>query len=111
MLIHHTNKVVSTLSRILPNAFVFVIDTTDRTFIFKSTDSGECQDIIIELDQEIGMDKLVKDRGHCLISYNSRDVGIKYLATNTIAGFCLKTPFNSSRSLSLAQEELVSQIN
>lgn len=111
MFIQKTHRAVSTLSRLLPDAFVFVIDTTDRTFLFKSSEKEECQSILLKLDEDMGIDKLMNNQGHCFKNFCSREIGIKYLGTNTYVGFCLEELLVRGKSLTMAQEAVVSKLN
>lgn len=107
MLIQDTDRVVTSLSRLLPNAFVFVIDTTDRTFLFKSSDRVHCQNVILQLDSEIGIDKIAKDNGHFFKSFCSKEIGMKSLSSNTFVGYCLERIDVSDEVLSIAKETVI----
>ena len=107
MLIHDSDRVVRSLSKILPNAFVFVIDTTDRTFLFKSDDKIQCQNLILKLDTELGIDKTAEKDGHFFKNFCSREIGMKSLAANTFVGYCLETPTVSEQALSHARDAVI----
>ena len=107
MLIDTTHEAITKLSRILPKAFVFVIDTTDRTFLFKSSEHAECQAMILRLDQDMGIDRIVKDQGYAIKSFHSQEVGLRSLGTNTYVGYCLDHAKAEFHSLSLAQKVVI----
>lgn len=104
MLIETTHEAITKLSRILPKAFVFVIDTTDRTFLFKTYGKPDCQAMVLKLDQDMGIDKLVKDQGFVIKNFYSREVGIKSLGTNTYVGYCLDASTLENYPISLAHK-------
>ncbi len=104
MLIDTTHDAITKLSRILPKAFVFVIDTTDRTFLFKSSEHTECQSMILKLDQDMGIDRIVKKEGYAIKNYHSREVGLRSLGANTYVGYCLHDNTTEFHALSLAQK-------
>jgi len=107
MLIDHTEKVVTSLTTLLPGAFVFVIDTMDRSFLFKSGNTNDCQSIVLQLDNEIGIKNIVKNEGRLLTDYCSMEIGIRYLSSNTFVGYCLKKPFENIHALSIARKTLI----
>ena len=108
MLIHNTDRVVTSLSKLLPDAFVFVIDTTDRTFLFKSSEKSPCQKAILQLDTEIGIDNAAKADGHFVRSFYSREIGMKSLATNTFVGYCVASPDACPDALQTARQTVIS---
>lgn len=109
MLIETTHQAITKLSRILPKAFVFVIDTTDRTFLFKSNENPESQAMILKLDQDMGIDKLVKKQGYTIQNFCSREVGIRSIGINTYVGYCLEDSATAYQSLSHAQQAVINQ--
>ncbi len=89
MLIQKTHQTISALSRVVPDAFLFVIDTTDRTFLFKSKNKLTYQEMIVQFDEDFGINKTVDEKGHHFDNYNSKFLGFKNIGTNTYLGFCL----------------------
>ena len=107
MLIETTHEAITKLARILPKAFVFVIDTTDRTFLFKSSEKPECQAMILQLDQDMGIDKLVKKHGYAIQNFHSQEVGLRSLGTNTYVGYCLEKVHLGHPSHTLAHQAVI----
>ena len=107
MLVETTHEAITKLSRILPKAFVFVIDTTDRTFLFKSNEKPDCQAMVLQLDQDMGIDTLAKDRGYAIQNFRSREVGIRSLGSNTYVGYCLEESTYQNYPVAQAQQAVI----
>jgi len=108
MVIHEAQKAVNSLIKVLPEAFVFVLDTTDRSFLFKSIDNEACEESVIRLDQTHGIDKLSRDGyhfGHQECSF----IGVKNISINTYLGFCLSKA-EVERANTLSAEEILKSL-
>ena len=62
--------------------------------------------MVLKLDQDMGIDKLVREEGYAIQKYFTREVGIKSLGTNTYIGYCLEQSKIENPSHSMAQEEV-----
>lgn len=104
MVIQEAYDKISLLKKALPNAFVFVIDTTDRSFLYKSEEFSICEQIVLSLDASHGIDKLVDQRSHHLNHHDHSLFGLKNIAANTYLGFCLPEKKQSVNDHILAQD-------
>ncbi|MEQ9402946.1 MAG: hypothetical protein RIM99_05120 [Cyclobacteriaceae bacterium] len=89
---------INALSAIIPDSFIFVLDSTDRSFIYKSSDCPIAIEEIISVDKRQGIDNLFQDSE----IYNSEEdehlYMIKKLSSHTFLGFfVLKNKFSLSR--------------
>ncbi|MEM6642680.1 MAG: hypothetical protein AAF616_06850 [Bacteroidota bacterium] len=105
-MVQRIHEIVTRLSRSLPQAFIFVIDVTDRTFLYASTKEKHYERVILELDGEKGIDTLVGNKSHLIDRSPSFEVGLKSLGLNTYAGYCLKLDGIGAKGLAKAQAAL-----
>ena len=89
MIIQEAYDKISLLKKVLPKAFVFVIDTTDRSFLYKSEEFTICEQTVLSIDASLGIDKLSKKSGYHLNNHDFSLFGFKNIGTNTYLGFCL----------------------
>ncbi len=82
---HHK---ISTLRNILPGGFLFILDITDRSFLYKSKECKKSEDQIMSLEVIHGLDKLTRDAD--LYSHENEDEIIKIhkISNNTFLGLC-----------------------
>ncbi|WP_420317834.1 hypothetical protein [Ekhidna sp.] len=103
MIVNNTHQKIDALREIMPEGFVFVLDTTDRSFIYKSKNSPDCEQFVISLDQVYGIDGLTKDQN----SYTHHDektiIKLQKIGGNTYLGICTSNDNNSLEKLSLAE--------
>lgn len=103
MVIHEAHKTINALRQALPRSFVFVIDTTDRSFIYKSGEHTACEKTILQIDQLHGIDILSRKDGFYLEKHNSGLVGIRTISTNTYVGFCLPKDHHHLADIAMAE--------
>ena len=87
----------------MPDAFVFVIDTIDRSFLYKSTDYFASEDRIVRLDQNHGIDALLRKNGYYINRHDYNLVGLKNIGTNTCIGFCMPDHLSEGANVSFAK--------
>ena len=88
MVIHDAHQAISALKKVLPESFVFVLDTTDRSFIYRSVVSEELERSIIEFDRSHGIDVLSRKAQIYINKHGANTIGFKSIGTNTYLGFC-----------------------
>ncbi len=78
---------INALNAIIPNSFIFVLDSTDRSFLYKSSDNQSAINEIIELDSTSGIETLFHS-SDCIDS-NTRDhvYMIRKVGSHTFMGF------------------------
>ena len=89
MVIQEAYDKISSLKKALPKAFIFVIDTTYRSFLYKSEEFSTCENSVLAFDATQGIDKLSRSEGYHLNDHDSSLVGFKNIGANTYLGFCL----------------------
>jgi len=104
MVIQEAYDKISSLKKALPKAFIFVIDTTDRSFLYKSEEFSTCENAVIALDAAEGIDNLSRTDGYHLNHHDSSLVGFKNIASNTYLGFCLPEKKSKASDHILAED-------
>lgn len=89
MVIQRANQTINELRHALPKGFVFVLDTTDRSFIYKSANFIDLEQKIVAIDKNLGIDQLTRQTGYHLNHHDGDLVGLKSIESNTYVGFCL----------------------
>ena len=92
MVIFDTHQKIDALKQMLPEGFVFVIDTTDRSFVYKSSTGSECEQRVILLDQLHGIDRLTQASNHYAHKDEKGLIKVKKIGHNTYIGF--SAPFS-----------------
>ena len=88
MVIHDAHQAISALKKVLPESFVFVLDTTDRSFIYRSVVSKELELSIIDFDRSHGIDVLSRKSQVYINKHGENTIGFKSIGSNTYLGFC-----------------------
>lgn len=89
MIISNTHQVIDALKKIVPGGFVFVMDTTDRSFVYKSSnDHYQYEQQVISLDRVHGIDTLTKSTDFYTHDDDKSIVKIKRIGQNTFMGLC-----------------------
>lgn len=72
----------------VPDGFVFILDTNDRSFVYKSKDDPSKEERVLSLDQMHGIDQLTKATQQ--YTFEDKDVVLKLvgIAQNTYLGLC-----------------------
>lgn len=104
MVIQEAYDKISSLKRALPKAFIFVIDTTDRSFLYKSEEFSTCENSILALDATYGIEKLSRNEGFHLNDHDCSLVGFKSIEQNTYLGFYLPEKNRRESDRILAQD-------
>lgn len=88
MIISETHQRINTLKGLVPRGFVFVLDTTDRSFLYKSKESPDCEQRVISLDKVYGIDTLTKAANFYHHEDDTSLVKISRIGDNTFLGLC-----------------------
>ena len=111
MVIARTHQKIDALRELVPDGFVFVIDTTDRSFLFKSKQSPDCEQRVISLDKMYGIDYLTKNANY----YNHEDdtciVKLSRIGQNTFIGLCAPINLWSFEKWNLVTDCLLDTVN
>lgn len=89
MIISEAHQKVNILRELVPEGFVFIIDTTDRSFVYKSKESPDCEQRIISLDIIQGIDKLTRSVDFYIHQDDTSYVKFSRIAQNTFIGVCV----------------------
>ncbi len=110
MVIYDTHQKIDALKEMLPGGFVFVLDTTDRSFVYKSTISPNCEQKVIALDKVHGIDRLTKTSNQ--FAHNDVDglIKIHRIGQNTYIGFCAPSG-KYSESQTESADRLLNDLN
>lgn len=85
---------INAINAIIPGSFIFVLDSTDRTFLYKSSDCKEAMDIIVEVDQHKGLESLFSHSRFYSNDCENYFYMIKKISSHTFSGFfALKNKF------------------
>lgn len=110
MVISKTHQKIDTLRSLVPGGFVFILDTTDRSFLFKSKESPDCEQRVISLDIIHGIDALTRSTDY----YNHEDdtsiVKLSKISQNTFIGLCAPRKKYSDKQWHLASECLTTTV-
>lgn len=88
MIISNTHQVIDALKKMVPGGFVFVMDTTDRSFVYKSSDNPYYEQQVISLDRIHGIDTLTKSTDFYSHENEKSIVKLKRIGQNTFMGLC-----------------------
>lgn len=103
MIISEVQLKIDSLELALPRSFTFVLDTTDRTFIYKSVDRKECVDKVLELDRVECIDRLMKDIDFFEWAEGQAILFLRKLSQNTFLGICSHLDEYDSNQLNKAK--------
>ncbi|WP_425392739.1 hypothetical protein [Ekhidna sp.] len=107
MIVNSTHQKIDALRKIMPDGFVFVLDTTDRSFLYKSKNSPDCEQVVISLDKIQGIDLLTKNRSAYTYQGDNQIIKLQRIGGHTFLGICApKNSFSEDR-LSLADNYIV----
>lgn len=107
MTISEVQHTIDELEQALPKSFIFVLDTTDQSFIYQSTDKKKCAEKVISLDQQHGIDKLTSDLSHYTIEEEDNTLILKKLSPNSFLGIYLINKEYSLNLLDMAKRILI----
>ncbi|MEQ8906292.1 hypothetical protein [Ekhidna sp.] len=106
MIISEAHQKINALRELVPEGFVFIIDTTDRSFVYKSKESSDCEQRVISLDMDHGIDKLTKSVDFYLHEDETSNVKLSRIAQNTFIGVCVPKKRCSEKQWNLAIDYL-----
>lgn len=109
MVIHDAHKTINALRQALPGSLVFVLDTTDRSFLYKSVSHEECEKAIIGLDKDLGIEILSRDDGYYMRTWGKFMLGFRMISSNTYVGFCMPEEIRHESNTFLAQQIIESE--
>ena len=79
---------ISTLRTIIPDEFLFILDITDRSFIYKSKECPKSEYQVMSLDSIYGLDKLTQDSDFYSYEKEEEIIKIHKISSNTFLGVC-----------------------
>ncbi len=88
MIISNTHQIIDALKKIVPGGFVFVMDTTDRSFVYKCSNNPNFEQQVISLDKIHGIDTLTKYTDFYTHEDDKSVVKLKRIGQNTYMGLC-----------------------
>ena len=88
MIISNTHQKINALKKIVPGGFVFVLDTTDRSFVYKCSNNPAFEQQVISLDKIHGIDTLTKFNDYYSHEDEQAVVKLKRIGQNTFMGLC-----------------------
>lgn len=106
MVISNTHQKIDALKKMVPGGFVFVMDTTDRSFVYKSANNLDYEEQIISLDRTLGIDTLTKFTDFYSHEDDQSIVKLKRIDQNTFIGLCAAKRKFSSDQLNSADNYL-----
>ena len=71
-----------------PNLFSFLFDTTDRTFMYTSKNCELCEQLVIDLDVNAGIELLTKHTGRFVEEGSEYIIALRQLEPHAFVGFC-----------------------
>ncbi|GAB4234189.1 MAG: hypothetical protein Tsb0034_07770 [Ekhidna sp.] len=95
MIIHEIQKIVDQFRKHLPEGFVFVLDTTDRSFIYKSAERKCCEGWVLDLDRDQGIEVLTNGIGSYYMDDARKMIGFRNVGRNIFVGFCMQSESNT----------------
>ncbi|WP_370090006.1 hypothetical protein [Ekhidna sp.] len=110
MVISDTHQKVNALRELAPDSFVFILDTTDRSFLFKSKESPDCEQRVISLDKVHGIDKLTKTTNYYHHQDDTSDVKISRISQNTYIGLCAQQKQYTADQMEMVKECLLATV-
>ncbi|MEP1035272.1 hypothetical protein [Ekhidna sp.] len=88
MIISNTHQIINALKKMVPGGFVFVMDTTDRSFVYKCSSNPTYEQQVISLDKIHGIDTLTKFTDFYSHEDEKSIVKLKRIGQNTFMGLC-----------------------
>lgn len=107
MIISEIQHAIDMLEHELPMGFVFLLDTTDRSFIYKSTNRHDCSQEIVKIDQQLGIDKLMSGLVFFTIEEKNKILILKKIDPNSFLGVCMLYNESNDEIISRAKKILM----
>lgn len=77
---------INALSAIIPESFIFVLDVTDRSFIYQSSECPSAVNKILAVDKQMGMDTLFDTSEYFNLEKDDHFYMIRKLSDHTFMG-------------------------
>lgn len=91
---------INRLNAIIPESFIFIMDSTDRSFIYRSWNCPDGMKTILDLDQKKGVESLFTKNSLYADENDNHSYMIRRLSNHIFLGFFVKkAQFNPSRIL------------
>ncbi|WP_421763253.1 hypothetical protein [Ekhidna sp.] len=104
MIVYSTHQKIDAIRKILPEGFVFVLDTTDRSFIYKSKNDYKSEELVFSIDKFFGIDNLTKNKDFYTHEIENSIVKLLKMAKNTFLGVCVdKETYNENQVIKTDQ--------
>lgn len=110
MVISNTHQIINALKKMVPGGFVFVMDTTDRSFVYKCSNNPTFEQQVISLDKNHGIDTLTKLTDFYSHEDEQSIVKLKRIGQNTFMGLCASKSKVSESQWNIA-DSFLSQTN
>ena len=110
MIISNTHQVIDALKRMVPGGFVFVMDTTDRSFVYKSSNNPTFEQEVISLDKTYGIDRLTKLTDFYSYEDDKSILKLKRIGQNTFMGLCASKHMLSADELKKTEVHFQSNV-
>ncbi|SNT18400.1 hypothetical protein SAMN05421640_2714 [Ekhidna lutea] len=88
MVIFNTHQKIDALRKIMPGGLIFVLDTTDRSFVYKSMESPNCEQLVFSVDKIYGVDNLTRETDFHSHEDESASIKFQKIGGNTYLGVC-----------------------
>ncbi len=89
---------IKTLNSIIPDSFIFILDSTDRSFIYRSSNCPNGVNAILNLDKIKGVESLMEEASFYSDESDEHFYMIKRLSNHIFLGFfALKEKFTPTR--------------
>lgn len=95
---------INALNAIIPDSFIFVMDSTDRSFIYKSQECSNSIEEVMRLDKNEGIEQLANEESPYNLHTSDRYFMIKKIGSHTFLGFVVVKERFSTKRLKDAQD-------
>ena len=95
---------IKALDAIIPNSFIFILDGTDRSFVYSSSDCHVGKQEILDLDRIQGIENLMSDKTFYSVENEKHAYMIKKFSNHMFMGFFARKDKFSPNRISSAKE-------
>lgn len=107
MVISEVQHTIDSLEKQFSKSFIFVLDSTDRSFIYKSSNRHDCSDEIVRIDQQHGIDQLMNGLTFLIHEEKNNRLLLKKVDDNSFLGACFLSNEYNDELLGRAKEILM----
>ena len=107
MVISEVQHIIDSLEHKFPKSFIFVLDSTDRSFMYKSSNRHDCSEEIVRIDQQYGIDQLMSGLTFFMHREKSNRLLLKKVDDNSFLGACFLSKEYDDELLMRAKEILI----